>query len=125
MKQYKSHFTVGELACQCCGQGEIRESTWNKLEAARNIAGIPFVINSGFRCKKSNDALIAAGKSVEQSAHTTGNAVDIRVSASSTRYKVLDALLRAGFTRIGIGKTFIHADDDPAKPQGVIWGYND
>ena len=125
MKEYKPHFTSKELACKCCGQGELQESTFNKLEAARNIAGIPFVINSGFRCKKSNDALIASGSSVEQSAHTTGNAVDIKALASNTRYKVLDALLRAGFTRIGIGKTFIHADDDLTKPQGVIWRYND
>ena len=37
--------------------------------------------------------------------------------------KIVQALLTAGFTRIGIASTFIHADDDPSKPQNLIWTY--
>jgi hypothetical protein len=39
------------------------------------------------------------------------------------RYAVLEALLNVGITRIGIGKTFIHAGMNPANPQEVTWLY--
>jgi len=32
-------------------------------------------------------------------------------------------LLEVGFTRIGIGNTFIHVDIDKDKSQNVIWTY--
>jgi hypothetical protein len=35
---------------------------------------------------------------------------------------LLPALIHAGFTRIGIAKTFIHADVDDKKPN-AIWLY--
>jgi len=50
-------------------------------------------------------------------------AVDIKAVTSETRYKVISALLAAGFTRIGIAKTFIHADTDPDKPANLTWVY--
>ena len=34
-----------------------------------------------------------------------------------------DAALKVGFKRIGVGKTFIHLDDDMTLPQNVIWNY--
>jgi hypothetical protein len=33
------------------------------------------------------------------------------------------AALKAGFTRIGIGKTFVHMDRDPFLPQPRLWLY--
>jgi hypothetical protein len=37
--------------------------------------------------------------------------------------QIVRGLLDAGFTRIGIAKTFIHADDDAESPQQVMWLY--
>jgi hypothetical protein len=31
--------------------------------------------------------------------------------------------MEAGFNRIGISSTFIHVDNDPSKPEDVIWLY--
>jgi hypothetical protein len=31
--------------------------------------------------------------------------------------------MEAGFNRIGIAPTFIHVDNDPSKPEDVIWLY--
>jgi len=36
---------------------------------------------------------------------------------------MIEALLDADFTRIGIGKDFIHVDMDPNKEPNVMWTY--
>ena len=59
----------------------------------------------------------------ENSAHLAGLAVDIKCTDAWSRFKILHALLSVGFQRIGIGRTFIHVDDDLTKPQGVVWDY--
>jgi len=80
---------------------------------------VPFAITSGYRCAAHNARV--GGKS--NSAHTRGRAADVRTSDSRTRYLVIRAALEAGFTRIGIAKTFIHLDDDPSLTQQVVWDY--
>ena len=52
-----------------------------------------------------------------------GLAVDISCNSSRDRSIILTALIDSGFTRIGIGKTFIHVDLDKSKSQNVIWMY--
>lgn len=89
------------------------------LDKARELAGIPFKISSGKRTAAENKS--AGG--VEGSAHLLGYAVDLVCTDSSSRSKIINSLIKVGFTRIGIGKTFVHADCDPNKPQQVIWHY--
>jgi len=89
------------------------------LDTARGLAGVPFHLNSTLRSPEKN----AEVGGVKDSAHTKGLAVDIRVRTSSERFKILQALLDVGFKRIGVGKTFLHADIDLSKPQEVIWTY--
>ena len=90
-----------------------------QLEKAREIAGVPFVINSGFRSKEHNAKIGGSPKS----SHMKGYAVDISCKDSLTRWIIVNALLEAGFKRIGIAKTFIHVDADPKKIDQVIWTY--
>lgn len=68
----------------------------------------PFRLTSAFRTPEWERKNGRSGTS----AHCLGKAVDIHTPDSITRYYVLDALKRAGFVRFGIGKTFIHVDDD-------------
>jgi len=89
------------------------------LDSARQIAGTPFKINSGFRTSKHN----AKVGGTENSSHLRGFAADIHATSSSERFKILSALLEVGFNRIGIAKTFIHVDADPIKTKNVIWTY--
>ena len=89
------------------------------LDKARGLAGVPFVIISGKRSEDRNEAV----GGVEDSAHLRGYAVDLRSADSSTRWKMLKALIDVGFTRIGVNKTTIHVDNDPSKPQSVVWHY--
>ena len=90
------------------------------IDKARGIAGVPFKINSGFRTPEQNKK--AGG--VKDSSHMSGKAVDIACTSDSNRYKIVTALLTVGFNRIGIAKTFIHADCDSTKSSNVIWLYD-
>ena len=89
------------------------------LDQARSLAGIPFAINSGIRTPERNAAVGGA----PESAHLGGYAVDIAANTSRERFVILRALLHVGFTRIGIGRSFIHADVDPDKAPEVAWLY--
>jgi zinc D-Ala-D-Ala carboxypeptidase len=115
-----NYFKKEEFACKCgCGENTMQASTMQKLNIARELASIPFVVTSGRRCSTHNQWV--GGKS--ESAHTKGHAADIRCRNSRERFLIVDAALAAGFSRIGIAKTFIHLDDDPSLPEGVMWDY--
>ena len=88
------------------------------LDNAREIAGIPFKINSGFRTKKRNQEV----GGVSNSSHLIGVAADIAIQSGNERFVVLNALIKAGFKRLGIAKTFIHCDTDLSKSNSV-WTY--
>lgn len=113
------NFSVEEFDCPCCGKNLIDWSFVHKLQKARDIAKTAFVINSGWRCEKHNREVGGA----ENSSHLRGHAADIQASTSVKRYVLVVALLEAGFERIGVAKTFVHVDSDPAKSQGVMWLY--
>ena len=99
----------------------MKDEFLKKLDLARELAGVPFVITSGFRCEKHNRAV--GGK--PNSAHTRGFAADIAAGDSLTRAKIVFGLIEAGFRRIGLdfGRGFVHADCDPEKPSPRLWGY--
>ena len=102
------------------GSGKLmKEDFLNLLDDARGIAGAHFIINSGYRTPKHNRRV----GGVENSSHLKGCAADIRVTSSSERWKIVDALIKVGFNRIGIAKSFIHVDNDPSKTENVIWTY--
>jgi uncharacterized protein YcbK (DUF882 family) len=92
-----------------------------QLDAAREAAGIPFVLNSAYRSVAYEKTKGRTGTS----SHCKGLAVDIRCNSDANRWKVVAALMDNGFTRIGIGRTYVHADLDRAKTQRVIWHYYD
>ena len=88
------------------------------LDEAREFAGIPFVINSAYR--SPNHPLSVKNPT---SSHIKGLAVDIKATDNATRFKIVEALISVGFTRIGIADTFIHVDLDFDKRQDIIWTY--
>ena len=102
------------------GSGEeMKQLFLNKLDVARGYAGIPFIINSGFRTVDHNVSV----KGSLNSSHLRGYAADIHCLDSRSRKIIVNALINAGLNRIGIAKTFIHVDCDPEKSQDVIWLY--
>jgi uncharacterized protein YcbK (DUF882 family) len=89
------------------------------LDLLRNTCGFPFKITSGFRTIAHNKAI--GGES--ESAHLDGLAADIAAINPRVRYLIVSYAIRAGFTRIGIGDTFVHLDLSPKLDQEVIWIY--
>lgn len=89
----------------------------SKLDTARRVAGIPFVITSGKRSCAANTAALG----VEGSSHLSGLAVDLRVTSGSDRFLIVKGLLAAGFDRIGAYDKHVHADLDRTKPANVLW----
>tara|TARA_B100000959_G_C14821703_1_gene558071 strand:- start:616 stop:975 length:360 start_codon:yes stop_codon:yes gene_type:complete len=113
------NFSRWEFSCRCsCGKDDINMKHVNKLQLARDDAGIGLKINSGCRCEKHNKA--EGGK--DTSSHLISKATDIQCKTSIARAEILPALMKH-FRRIGIGKTFIHVDSDMSKTQDVIWVY--
>lgn len=113
------NFSASEFKCSCCGMQNMDWGFTEKLDYARDIAGIPFIITSGYRCPAHNQDV----GGVSSSSHIHGHAADIACTSSEDRYTILVALQEAGFDRIGIADSFIHVDDDPHKIPGMVWHY--
>ena len=115
------HFKLEEFACPCEeGSGKKMDKTFlEKLDYARENAGIPFRITSGYRCEEHNAKV---GGRVGSS-HLKGLAADISYNGSGDRFLIINALLNVGINRIGVGKTFIHCDVDNLKSPYVMWLY--
>lgn len=116
------HFSLDEFdSPDTPGSGKkyMRKEFLCKIDDARNRAGIPFHISSGYRTEAHNGFV----GGVSDSAHLKGYAADIVCKSSRQRYKMINALIKAGFTRIGIGDTFTHTDCDPSKDPSVVWLY--
>lgn len=113
------YFKLSEFKCPCCGENKISKELVQKFENARELAGVPFVITSGYRCKNHNKEIGGS----PTSSHSKGLAADIKCNTSRERFKIIQTLLLAGFTRIGVGKNFIHCDIDKEKDSNVLWLY--
>jgi uncharacterized protein YcbK (DUF882 family) len=113
------YFVLDEFKCPCCGQALMNLDTLSRLDKARHIAGTPFKILSGYRCKKHNKEV--GGK--DDSAHLKGTAADIACLTPRERYRILMGLFSVGFNRIGIypKRGFIHVDTDKTKDFEVVW----
>lgn len=91
----------------------------NQLDEARSYSVVPWIITSSYRTVAYSQK---KGYSITSS-HTKGLAVDISAPNSTTRWEIVNALLKAGFNRIGIGEDFVHVDMDTDKAPNVIWTY--
>lgn len=115
---YPKYFTEMEFRCAnpSCSIRQMDEQLLQMLDDAREIANIPFHVNSAFRSVAHELTHGRNGKS----SHCKGMAIDISCLDSNRRSIMLNAFVRAGFRRIGIYKRFIHVDCDRSKPD-AIW----
>jgi zinc D-Ala-D-Ala carboxypeptidase len=124
----QDNFYKDEITCNCgCGEDRISSVFMRKLQSARRVAGIPFIINRGVSCPEHNKAVGGSEKSAHVPEHMPddqGHAVDIAVNASRQRYLIIRSALTVGINRIGVYKGFIHLDDADAvdaKSRDLIW----
>ena len=119
MTKYK-YFTEEEFVCDGVNCfDKMNHDLLAKLDIARDMCGFPFKITSSWRSPEYN-AKVGGKKS---SAHLNGNACDLACENSTTRMYMIEALLTAGFNRIGVSNRFIHVDVDEELPQNVMWTY--
>jgi len=121
------NFSRSEFACKCgCGTTKMNMPFMERLQTAREYAGIAFNISSGGRCVIHNKRI--EGK--KDSAHLPdmdgeSHAADITFKNGFQLFIIVSALLKAGFRRIGINfkYKFVHVDNDSGKPQDTIFSY--
>ncbi len=111
------YFRRHEFACPCCGSVQFDFRMARLLDAAREIACVPFIINSAYRCPARNEAVGGS----PSSSHLRGLAVDLKAPDGSTAWTIASSLVRVGFERIGVYASHIHADLDPDKPGRVLF----
>lgn len=124
--KYK-HFSEAELTCQCgCGQQLMNPSFMFLVEELRERVGFALPVSSAYRCPEHNNNV---SKSGYDGPHTTGRAIDLRVSHEKS-YQVLRIAMSMGFTGIGVNQKgdgrFIHLDDlsgAPNRPRPHVWSY--
>lgn len=107
-----------EQARPACSLSDMDANFMQRLDTARELAGVPFIINSAFRSVEYEKSKGRKGTS----SHCKGCAVDLHCISASNRFNIVSALVKAGFKRIGIAKTFIHVDFDNEK-DSFIWLY--
>lgn len=117
------YFEPHEFECGCgrCDMGfeAMDQDLLVMLDDARARAGTPFVLTSAVRCPAHN----AAEGGARNSAHLTGQAVDIAVGNNHARAVILRALVEAGFHRLGVARGFVHADTARHLPTPRTWLY--
>ena len=116
-------FTAQELRCHCgCGGYKFDEDFLAKLNGIRNLAGVPMILSSAYRCE-AHDAAIG-GKGV----HTQGLAVDVVCTGFVAR-RILDAAVKYEVKGIGVRQTgpyeqrILHLDDTTGPTRPWIWSY--
>lgn len=102
-------FTREEFTCPCCGQVHINCGLVVLLDLARTAAGVPFRVNSGWRCPKHNKEVGGA----ENSRHLLGLAADVALPEGMIFAKFHE-VMKAFFSRPGyelkayVDRGFIH-----------------
>ena len=104
MEKWKN-FKFDEFKCSCCGRVDINYEMLDLLQTAREELNESITINSGYRCPSHNASVSSTG---ESGPHTR-TAVDIHVSNSQHRKRLID-YFAPKVSGLGIAKTFIHID---------------
>ena len=124
----RNYFTDKELACPHCGKVDMDSEFMTRANQARHYAGIPFIVNSAYRCPEHNESEAVGGSPT--SSHVKGMAMDVKCKNSWEMFRIIDGLFHAGFKRImpyvipatkhRYDPVHIHFDSDGEKAQDVF-----
>jgi len=111
------HFKFSEFACRCCGVNKCSKEFMEKVDLARDLSGVPWVLNSAYRCKENNEKV--GGQ--KDSAHMEGLAVDVRATDPFIRFRIITGAIQAGFTRIKVYSRWVHIDETKNESKPKVW----
>ncbi len=118
------HFIPRDFACHCDGLCDhpvvISLETVAKLDKICDVIGLPIKVLSATRCERYNARVSGKARSAHVPKNGVSHTAHVFCPDSSFRFAFLTAALPV-FNRIGIGKDFIHVDDDPELPPGMVW----
>ena len=118
-------FSKREFACRCankdCGHKDgykISKILLTRLQIARDILGERMDPTCGGRCFTHNSNV---GGTLDSS-HLVWEAVDLKITSSGYRYRLVFALMQAGFKRIVVysDRASIHVDVCQTKVSPVL-----
>lgn len=113
------------LLCTCghpkCDKRSVSQSTLDRAQVARELAGRPLTVNSGGRCP-NHSSEVHRSKPAD---HQKCQALDIACSGGLQRGELVRIGIEAGFNAIGVAKTFVHWGHRPELKDGEImmWVY--
>ncbi len=102
-----------------CSLQDMSQEAMDTFDKVRQNVGTPLSISCAYRTEAWDRAKGRSGNS----AHTQRCAIDVRCTDSGLRHKIVQAAIKAGITRIGIAKTFVHIDTSKLNTPRVIWLY--
>ena len=119
------NFSDEELRCKCCDENLMDEDFLEKLQEVRNKFGSVMHLSSAYRCPNWNEQVSKSGRT---GPHTTGHAVDIKISGKNA-LRLINIALDCGMQGVGVKQhgeyagRFVHLDDltDGVRPH--IWSY--
>ena len=105
------YFKPEEFSCSCgCGGNTINPELVEELDKLRELCGFPFIVTSGFRCRRHNAAIGGHPRS----AHCYGSAVDIAARGEKAVKIIAAALVNGVINGIGVSQKgsgrYIHLD---------------
>jgi hypothetical protein len=107
-----------------CKKEDMHPDFMTKLNKTREAAGIPFTLVSAGRTPEWEKENKRDGKSdhvYDKAMKARG--VDVKALDGRSKYLIITAALKNGFTRIGVHRSFIHLGDAPHNPPQVFWAY--
>jgi peptidase M15-like protein len=121
------YFQPSEFLCRCgradCdARTEVHPDLLARLNLLRMRVGRPVIVTSGLRCRYWNDKQ----GGVKDSGHLTGEEADLRAANSHERWELLAANFEGKtplFSRLGIGRDFLHVGVSTMHVNEVIWTY--
>lgn len=121
-----TYFSADEFAQKNDASGEtglmFDTTTARMLDSARDYSGVPYYLNSAVRTPKYNEGVGGARLSSHSEPCYCG--VDIRTGSKFREERILRGLKKAGFIRIIIYPSHIHADTDSSKSKWGVWKSN-
>ena len=117
-------FKEEDFRCKHCDElpkNGMNQVLLAKLDALRELIGVPIYISCGYRCQEHNDSIPG---SVPNSQHVMGTAADIYTD-NLTVDELADFASQIGFDGLGryYDQDFVHVDcrDDGDSPNTYLW----